>query len=55
MTYAAGLETFNIIWVAQKFNEEHRAALELVESTHVWEISKFQKKARFVAEGIEAA
>ena len=35
MTYAAGLETFNIIWVAQKFNEEHRAAIELVESTHV--------------------
>ena len=35
MTYAAWLETFNIIWVAQKFNIEHRAALELVESTHV--------------------
>jgi hypothetical protein len=28
MTYAAGLETVNIIWLAQKFNEEHRAALD---------------------------
>ncbi len=28
MTYAAGLDTVNIIWVAQKFNEEHRAALD---------------------------
>ncbi len=35
VTYAAWLETFNIIWVAQKFNKEHRAALELVESTQV--------------------
>jgi hypothetical protein len=35
MTYPAGLDTFNIIWVAQKFYEEHRAALELIESTHV--------------------
>ena len=28
MTYAAGLDTVNIIWVAQKFNEEHRATLD---------------------------
>ena len=28
MTYAAGLEAVNIIWIAQRFTEEHRAALD---------------------------
>ncbi len=28
MTYAAGLEAVTIIWIAQKFTEEHRAALD---------------------------
>jgi hypothetical protein len=28
MTYAAGLEAVRIIWIARKFNEEHRAALD---------------------------
>lgn len=28
MTYAAGLDTVTIIWIAQKFTEEHRAALD---------------------------
>ena len=28
MTYAAGLDAVRIIWIAQKFNEEHRAALD---------------------------
>jgi hypothetical protein len=28
MTYAAGLDTVNIIWIAQKFNDQHRAALD---------------------------
>jgi hypothetical protein len=28
MTYAAGLDTATIIWVAQSFTEEHRAALD---------------------------
>mgnify|MGYP000852413213 CR=1 FL=1 len=28
MTYAAGLDTVTIIWIAQKFSEEHRAALD---------------------------
>jgi hypothetical protein len=28
MTYAAGLDTVHIIWVAKKFNDEHRAALD---------------------------
>lgn len=28
MTYAAGLEAVNIIWIARKFTEEHRAALD---------------------------
>lgn len=28
MTYAAGLDTVNIIWVAQQFTEEHRSALD---------------------------
>ena len=28
MTYAAGLDTVNIIWIAESFTEEHRAALD---------------------------
>jgi hypothetical protein len=28
MTYAAGLEAAKIVWVAQNFSEEHRAALD---------------------------
>lgn len=28
LTYAAGLEAVHIIWIAQKFTEEHRAALD---------------------------
>jgi hypothetical protein len=28
MTYAAGLDTVHIIWVAKSFNDEHRAALD---------------------------
>jgi hypothetical protein len=28
MTYAAGLDTVNIIWISEKFTEEHRAALD---------------------------
>ncbi len=28
MTYAAGLDAVTIIWIAQKFTEEHRAALD---------------------------
>ena len=28
MTYAAGLDAVSIIWIAQKFTEEHRAALD---------------------------
>jgi hypothetical protein len=28
MTYAAGLDAVRIIWIAHKFNEEHRAALD---------------------------
>jgi hypothetical protein len=28
MTYAAGLDAVKIIWIAQKFTEEHRAALD---------------------------
>lgn len=28
LTYAAGLEAVTIIWIAQKFTEEHRAALD---------------------------
>lgn len=28
MTYASGLETFTIIWIAETFTEEHRAALD---------------------------
>lgn len=28
MTYAAGLDAFSIIWIAQSFTEEHRAALD---------------------------
>ena len=28
MTYAAGLQTVTIIWVAQRFTDEHRAALD---------------------------
>ncbi len=28
MTYAAGLDAVRIIWVAKKFNEQHRAALD---------------------------
>ena len=28
MTYAAGLDTVSIIWISEKFTEEHRAALD---------------------------
>ena len=28
MTYAAGLHTVNIVWIAAKFTDEHRAALD---------------------------
>ncbi|MEQ9063722.1 MAG: DUF4268 domain-containing protein [Vicingaceae bacterium] len=28
MTYAAGLDAVNIVWIAQRFTEEHRAALD---------------------------
>jgi len=28
ITYAAGLQAINIVWVAQRFTEEHRAALD---------------------------
>jgi hypothetical protein len=28
MTYAAGLDTVHIIWIAKSFNDEHRAALD---------------------------
>ena len=28
MTYAAGLEAVTIVWIAKKFTEEHRAALD---------------------------
>ncbi|MBQ0085810.1 MAG: DUF4268 domain-containing protein [Prevotella sp.] len=28
MTYAAGLDTVSIIWIAEKFTEEHRAAID---------------------------
>ena len=28
MTYAAGLDAVSIVWIAQKFTEEHRAALD---------------------------
>ena len=28
MTYAAGLHTVNIVWIAAKFTEEHRAAMD---------------------------
>jgi len=32
MTYAAGLDAVTIIWIAQKFTEEHRAALDWLNS-----------------------
>lgn len=32
ITYAAGLDTVSIVWVAQKFTEEHRAALDWLNS-----------------------
>src|SRR5437016_7933967 len=28
LTYAAGLDAVTIVWIAQKFTEEHRAALD---------------------------
>ena len=28
LTYAAGLEAVTIIWIAKRFTEEHRAAME---------------------------
>ena len=28
MTYSAGLDTVNIIWIAERFSDEHRAALD---------------------------
>lgn len=35
MTYAAGLEAVTVVWVAERFTEEHRAALDwLNEITH---------------------
>ena len=27
-TYAAGLDAVTVVWIAQRFNEEHRAALD---------------------------
>lgn len=32
MTYAAGLDAVTIVWIAQKFTEEHRAALDWLNS-----------------------
>jgi hypothetical protein len=28
LTYAAGLEAYNVIWIAEKFTDEHRAAMD---------------------------
>lgn len=30
MTYAAGLDAFSIIWIAERFTEEHRAAIDWI-------------------------
>lgn len=32
MTYAAGLDAFSIVWIAKSFTEEHRAALDWLNS-----------------------
>ena len=32
MTYASGLDAVSIIWIAQRFTEEHRAALDWLNS-----------------------
>ena len=47
LTYAAGLEAVNIIWIAKKFTEEHRAALD-------WLNRVTDEKLRFFGIEIEA-
>ena len=32
LTYAAGLDTLTVVWIAQRFTDEHRAALEWLNS-----------------------
>lgn len=41
MTYAAGLDAKTIIWVAQKFTEEHRAALDWLNENTIEGLSFF--------------
>ena len=41
ITYAAGLHTATIIWIAQTFREEHRAALDWLNEITNEEISFF--------------
>src|SRR5699024_2637582 len=46
MTYAGGTEATNIVWVATRFREEHRAALE-------WLNERTDERTRFFAVTIE--
>ena len=47
MTYAAGLEAVTIIWIAKKFTDEHRAALD-------WLNRVTEEKLRFFGIEVEA-
>jgi hypothetical protein len=40
-TYAAGVEAFTIIWIAERFREEHRAALDRLNETTTSDINVF--------------
>jgi hypothetical protein len=41
LTYSAGLDTFNIIWIAENFSEEHRAALDWLNQITIEEFHFF--------------
>ena len=41
MTYAAGLQAVTIVWIAQRFTEEHRAALDWLNSITDEEVNFF--------------